>query len=206
MRLTGVLTRRGGFTLIEVMAVVVLIGLLAGATAWSMAGTVQRATRQETVDKLAHADATARMSARRLGSASLRIDLDTQRLWVVTPDLETDQPRPGHVVKLPPNYRVASVAWVDPVTRGRAMARGYEVRVRTQGQVELAVSSAGLGRSYVLEVVGPGTDPDDASRAVRDRPSWVLVSGLSGQVTVHDEQERIDKLLELLASARPDAG
>lgn len=198
--------RRCGFTLIEVMAVVLLIGLLAGAVAWSMVGTVQDATRQEVLEKLAHADANARMSARRLGPSALQLDLDTQQLWVVTPDLETNEPRRGHVIQLAPNYRIAEVNWLGTSARVQGQDGAYEDVRRDDGLVELAMSSAGLSRTYVLKIVGPGVDPDEPSQQVGEVPSWLLVSGLTGQVTIHEDPETIDKLLELLASARADAG
>lgn len=196
---------RRGFTLIEIMAVVVLMGLLAGGVAWSLAGESQRMTRGEVVSKLSNADATARLAAKRLGPATLRIDLDTQQVWVVTREAGSAEPRPGHSMMLPPGYRIDEVSWVDPVesTGDRGVMRRQDV---VSGRVDLPVSSGGLGRTYVLKLVGPGTDPE-TGELIEDseQATWLLVSGLTGQVTVEDEPETIDNLLALLAGAWPDA-
>mgnify|MGYP001481678455 CR=1 FL=1 len=58
--------RRGAFTLVEMLAVMAVIGLLAGAVTWLSAGQVGRADGREAVSRIIHADRMARIEALRL--------------------------------------------------------------------------------------------------------------------------------------------
>lgn len=197
---------RRGFTIIEVMAVVVLIGVLAGMAALSMINDARRATRQDVIARLTDADATARLAAKRLGPTTLRIDLDQQKLWLVTPDPTTREPRPGHVMRLAPDYRITEVAWVDPQPADARNARPRQTLTHDAGTVELPYSGEGMTRTYVLRLQGPGIDPDTGEQAPeRERTTWLLFSGLTGQTVINDEPETIDNLLALLTRTRPDA-
>lgn len=191
-----------GFTLIELMAVVVLIGLLATATAITLADEKQAATRRDVIDRLIDADQSARLSARRLGPSVLRFDLSGQRVWVVTPDAATTGPRPGHSMGLAEGFRIARLTWLDPeeaVRSGRPRPRV----VHEHGRIDLPIASGGISRTYVIELVGPAL-AERAERGEKEQTTWLLVSGLTGQVTVEDDQTTIDNLLDALAR-RPDA-
>lgn len=63
---------------------------------------------------------------------------------------------------------------------------------QTSGQVKIPCSAAGLTPSYGLHLTGPETD------------RWILVAGLSGQITEIDDERSLDNLLRAL-SARRDA-
>jgi len=198
--------RRRAFTLIEVMVVVVLIGLIAGAAAVSMTGDLDRATREDVIGRLTYADAQARMAGRRLGPATLRIDLDQQAIWLVTPDDQSDQPRPGHVMRLGEGYTIREVLWIDPELMAAKTTRPRRRVLRETGRVEIAFSSEGLSRTYALRLEGPAIDePDEAARDGQRRSTWLLFAGMTGEVIIHDEPEPIDNLLDELARTRPDA-
>jgi len=193
-----------GFTLLEMMAVVVLVGVLATATAMSLADQSQRATRADALDRLIDADRSARLAAKRLGPCTLRIDLDDQRLWVVAPDANSDAPRPGHSMQLPAGFRVTQVTWLDPPTKA---FRGGQARQRIahrNGVVELPITSNGVTRTYALQVQGP-PDQDAADRGEETQTTWLVVCGMTGQAHLDDERRMVDNLFEALASARPDA-
>ncbi len=194
------------FTLIEVMAVVALIGLLAAATAWSLAGQAQQATYDDVIDRLSHADHTARVSAQRLGPSSLCFDLDGQRVRVHSPQSRDGKPEAGHTMQLPPGFRIEQVAWVDTTTRPSRLAGLWSTVTETNGLIELPVSSEGLSRTYAVQLVGPKIVEDNAKGSGEtEQTTWLLVSGLTGQVTIEDEEKAIHNLLRRTASARPDA-
>lgn len=187
------------FTLIEVMAVVLLLGLLAGATAWSLTGQARRATLAELTDRIAHADAMARLSARRLGEpTALRIDLDRQRLtWSSRGGVGARTA--GRTVQLPSQIRFHRVR----VAESAASLPGRESGLRggdyQQGTAELPVSISGQSVTYAL-LLRQAPPIDDGPREV-----WLVVAGLSGQTLEIYETRTIDKLWQLLATGRVDA-
>lgn len=198
--------RRCAFTLVEIMAVIVLIGLLAGMVAVSMTRDAQRAQRQDVINRLIDADASARIAAKRLGPSKLRIDLNQQKLWLMTPDPTTKELRPGHVMRVAPNYKLTGVSWIDPQPARNQTRTPRQTLTYNEGTIELPYSGEGLTRTFVLRLDGPASDPvtgrDDPTQI---QTSWLMFSGLTGQNLITDELETIDNLLAMLASTRPDA-
>ncbi|MFA7236019.1 MAG: type II secretion system protein [Phycisphaeraceae bacterium] len=172
---------RRGLTLIEVMAVVALMGLAAGATAWSMAGDVSRNNRQATITRIEYADRMARIAADRMGQRCvLRFDIDAQQLRRVMTDAAGDE-QASHTLALPRECRL------DRVVRSGDSC--------DSGQTEIAYSTGGRSASYAARLTFE-----------RDKESvWLVFAGLTGQVViVHDEQEA-EKLFENLATGWTDA-
>jgi prepilin-type N-terminal cleavage/methylation domain-containing protein len=140
--------RRAGFTLIELMAVVALLGLLAGAVAWSLADTVERATRGELRARLMEADRRARQAARRRGAPHrLRLDLAAQHV---------QRRRGGEADAL---ARAIPAPWT--LTRVRVApgteAPGYRAaraapRPGRGGQAEIGISAGGRSPSNALRL------------------------------------------------------
>ncbi len=194
--------RRGAFTLIEVMAVVALLGLLAGATVWLMADDARRASRAEAVARLAHADRTTRLAAQRLGRPCvLRCDLAAQRLRRVADTAEGEE-AVAHAVELPVGYRIARITL--PSAPGRSpRARGTEIGHDVEsGTVDIPYSTAGRSPSYAVRIDFEG----DPSRRPHEGPGgWLVVAGLTGQVMVVSNEKEVDNLFRTLARGRPDA-
>src|SRR4051794_617034 len=68
--------RHAGFTLIEIMVAVVIVGLLAGGAALSFAKPLREARAMDSIETIRSFDETARMSARRTGrSVVMRFDV-----------------------------------------------------------------------------------------------------------------------------------
>src|SRR3954452_3963128 len=68
---------KGGFTLIETMVAVIVMGVSTGMVVLSFAGPVNRARLVEAVEQVTYMDASARQLARRTGRAiEIRIDLN----------------------------------------------------------------------------------------------------------------------------------
>jgi prepilin-type N-terminal cleavage/methylation domain-containing protein len=184
--------RRGAFTLIEVMAVVTLLGLMAGAVAWSLAAEARDASRAHVLGQIHHVDRLARQAGRQLGRPfALRFDLDHQRLARVSADGGVSR---THTLKLPPEHRLECVLLpgdVGPAGDARSLVAATRV---DSGVVEVGCSTAGRSVSYALRLASRNT-PDE----------WVVCSGLTGQfLLIHDEGE-IEKLFAILDAGRPDA-
>lgn len=173
--------RRAGFTFIEVIAVVTLLGVLAGGVMWAMAGDVSRASKEDAIQKLTHADRTARLAARRLGSPfALRIDLDRQRLRR-EPLGNTDHPR-STAVTLRGGYRIDRVVLPDD---------DHE-----KGGMSIPVSTGGRSATYAVRFA----PPRDAMNAgqTQAEPVWLVIAGLTGEVTRGYDDQEIDNLFNAL--------
>jgi prepilin-type N-terminal cleavage/methylation domain-containing protein len=179
------------FTLIEVMIVVLLMGLIAGATAWSLAETARHKTRENAVGLIAQADHMARTIARRMPQpCALRFDLDQQH--IVRVQARRGGPTQSHRVSLGASQRFDRLVRVAPpgARQQRAGVQWLEA-----GAAEIAYSTRGRSESFALRLAGP----DDRE------PSWLIVCGLTGQVTFDHDHEDVQETFALLASGRADA-
>ncbi len=177
--------RRRAFTLMEVVLVVALLGLMAGATTWSLAASAQRGSREHAFGQLAGLDRAARLTAERLGEpVVLRFDLDKQRVrrFVVS---ERDRHAASHTLTMPRGVKIDRVVTAGSDGRGGADADTFDV----------AFSTGGRSVSYALKLVAD--DPRTAQ--------WMVVGGLTGQVTMGFDEDEVDNLFATLAAGRPDA-
>jgi prepilin-type N-terminal cleavage/methylation domain-containing protein len=198
--------RRRAFTLIEVMAVVMILGLLVGATVWLMVDDARRASRADAVGRLAQADRLARLAAKRLGAPCvLRCDLDAQRVRRIV-RAEGGREEVSHAVRLPPGCRIAEITLPEGPRRSTRARRTRAGRTVDAGAVDIAYSTAGRSPTYALRLVcedgrGRRTDAEGEEHA----DGWLVVAGLTGQVMVVQDEEEIDNLFRTLARGRPDA-
>ena len=197
------------FTLIELMAVIVLLGLLAGAAAWSLAGGARRAGAADTVERIGRADQAARLAARRTpGRSALRIDLDDQTLTRVTADDRGRTIEESHPITPPAGFRIDGllIAGNDPAPpSGSRTATARPLTIHS-GSFEIPFSTDSRSPTYALHLTM--TDPPRPSSGDnRTEPArrYLLVAGLTGQVTEIHEQETLDILLQAVASRRPDS-
>lgn len=189
--------RNEAFTLIEVMVVVVLMGLIAVATVWSLAGHSRDASREEVIGRIAHADRLVRMGARRLGEPCvLRIDLDRQEMSRVVSDQ-------GHERRASPTMKVSGAHRIDRVVTPKiavsvaAQQSGAETASAAvaSGVVDIPIATGGWSASYALQLTAKDGDEKD----------WMLFAGLTGQMTRIKSEDEMDKVFAYLASGRPDA-
>lgn len=195
-----------GFTLIEVMAVVALIGLLAAATAWSLADDAQRARHDDVIDRLTHTDELARAAARRMGPRTLHFDLERQRVWVQGPADSSGRPRSTHALTMPSGFRIEQVLWLDP-DMGSVNQKGQrETIVESAGEVQVPISPEGISHTYAIKLNGPEPAGQRLSKNEQTKQdTWLLFSGLTGQITSDLDEYEIETLMSMLANARPDA-
>ncbi len=131
---------RRGLTLIELLAVITLITMVAGvALAGLSSGSEEARLRAATADVIA-LDAHARRSAERHGAVTLeRVDPDRLRLMNATGQIANLSLRHGIEVQLLVNDSPASAIAVDALGR----TDDYEIRV-TLHDLERRISVAGL--------------------------------------------------------------
>jgi hypothetical protein len=182
------------------MAVVVLLGLLASATAWSMIQQARQASLTHVISGLSNADQMARLSSRRLGRpCMLVINLESQTLQRL--DLREDQnPTAGHTWRVPSGHSIEQVSIARGADSADAIARSF-----TAGTVEIPFSIGGRSPTYALKLKAPPRSTADSAPGQTPAEHWLVFSGLAGQMTELHDATHVDNLFTLLAIGRPDA-
>ncbi len=182
--------RRGGFTLVEVIAVVVLLGVLAGSAVWLMTEQVQRGSRAGATGQMSYADRMARLASSRLGRhCILRFDLDSQQIVRYDGPEARRKINVGLGVTMPVRFRIDRIVRVAET----ASSPGTGLDVRENGVVDIEFGPSGRSQSYALRL------------KTGEESFWIVFSGLTGQLTSLDDEKKIDNLFALLATGRPDA-
>lgn len=183
------MTPRRAFTLLEMMAVVTLLGLLAGATAWSLAADARKSSRAKCVADIAHADRMARLAAQQGGQACrLQMDLTRQRICRLIGPAENAQP--AHAMAAPKGCRIDRVVTASG-------AAGDELDAPT-----IAFSSGGRSDSYAVHVVFEEPLAGESAADGLGQSVWIVFAGLTGQATLVNDEDELNKLF---APERPDA-
>ena len=162
--------RRIGFTLIEIMAVISIMGLLCAAVMLSLMHTAGKHRFEALCQQLERTDELVRSAARQSGHENQLIyDLDDGRLsWqatqngVVTPMLSFD--------------------------RNALQALRTEDQQNLSGQVLIKFSTSGQSPSYALCMSEGG------------RRHWMIFAGLSGQIEWTDNEEQVDTIFKSVAA------
>jgi prepilin-type N-terminal cleavage/methylation domain-containing protein len=180
---------RRAFTLLELMAVIVLMGLLSTATAWLLVEDSRRSSRGGMLATLVHADAMARMAAVGRGATStLWIDLDHRKLWRQAGGEESP------AAELPGNCRLQ-----------RVLMRGGDAAHDATGLAGVEIGPDGRSESYAVQVAfadGPrqGSDRD----GLNNGDVWIVFCGLTGQAAICGSEDEVYRALDI-GKNRPDA-
>lgn len=160
----------GGFTLLELVAVLMVMAILAGAVALSVRGHVSNAQLEAFLTRLEAFDARARSQARRQGQRlALRFDASDQRVSLAAAAADEDE------------------APAFAVSRGVELAQVRTARQAADyGVLETSVSPFGQSETYAL-----------CLQASSGRRVWLVVLGASGQCLRLDEEEEVEQILSL---------
>ncbi len=160
--------RRSGFTLVELMAVMVVLGLLASVTVWTVSGQIAMARNQLALDQLTLADRQLRDHARRVARPmDLIFDLDHGRLYRA----------PGGVTS-PDKW--ATLEGSLPLQDIRQSGQKYSAR-----QVAVRFRGDGTSTSYAVRLKAPK----------KGESAWILFVGRTGQRVIVTEERSLESLL-----------
>lgn len=170
---------RLGFTLIEMMVVIVLLALLVSMATFQLRGPLQDATYTGNIERLQFLDQQVRAHAQRFGQQSeLIIDLDTGGLASSgTSDASTENalrftPRGG--------TKIEGVLLADGSIHS--------------GTAKIRISDRGQSATYALQLRSPAGQQE-----------WLLFVGLTGQSLRLKDENEIDQLSRLLSASGDDA-
>jgi len=190
---------RAGFTLLEPLAVITLLGLVAGATAWSLASTARAAGERAAIEGLHHADALARLSSRRWGRPTVLV-FDLERQEVIRRDGDGGGDRHAERWPLPAQVRIERVVrLVGDRVPGYTPA-GSREGVSRSGRVEVAVSGAGRSMSYALILRLAGRGEGGGAETI-----GLVFAGLSGEMVRIDDAHELETFFEALRGRRAHA-
>ena len=179
-RRTGLPVRslRKGVTLIELLAVLTLIGIITATAVLKLGGASKRAKFEWAIERLESAEGGLRMQAAKQGQeASLRFRIgkdDFQR------SVGTDA------------KGVAGLRLGGDVTVSRLLSR---TRDASTGEVTIDYSVQGVSETFALLLRGRGDDQ-----------VWLLFAGTTGQATRLYEEEDVQIILETIGERGVDAG
>lgn len=134
--------RRSAFSIIELVAVIVILGVLGGIAAVSLRGWVDRRTVAAGVDRIADADAAARRRSVRDGGGGV----------VIGPDGIVAA---GRTFRWPAGVSLSGVGPLDaasPVTD--SVIRGLDERGLDRRELAVRFDGAGRGPSYRVAIAG----------------------------------------------------
>lgn len=155
------MTRRpSGFTLVEVIACLIILGLISGVAVVSLRGLRERATLEDVIAKLEAWDRHSRDLSLHTGSIlTITCDLD-RGVLVRASDRDSHD---GEARLLLPRRVQISEAWIE----GSGMA--------TRGEAAWAYDTSGASPSYALKLT-------DSATGLR----WLVFSGLTGHCSLVD--------------------
>ncbi|MCC7409030.1 MAG: prepilin-type N-terminal cleavage/methylation domain-containing protein [Phycisphaeraceae bacterium] len=167
--------RHHGFTLLELLAVLILTGLLASVAVASFRATRRIANLQQVTGSLIALDAAARREAASLGRpVQLVFNLDDQVVQAF--DMTVEPRRIVDQVILSGSPRIERI-----ITPDQSLSAGQIAIPCTPG----SSSHAALTPSYALRIV------DDPGHTSNPREQWILVAGMTGQISTPTDESTI---------------
>lgn len=169
--------RRYSFTLIELLAVLVIVGLITAMASIRLSGIAQAAQLEWATERLAASDGLLRTHAAACGQAAhLAFELGTGRLE----RRFGERREKSSTVELGQRLRV---------TRFVSATRDIET-----GTASVDYSPFGACQSFAVELKGPS-----------GRSAWMLFAGITGQVTRMEDGQDVSRMLRALGQSGVDA-
>jgi len=175
-----VIVNRGGFSLIEMTVVLLILAISAAAVTLRIQGPLHNAQMSDVVERVVEFDLLTRTFARQNDQPVwVCVNLDENRILRSRKEQDAFK-ECGQPMTLPEGFSIS-----------RLMLRENDCE---HGSVTIRFSRRGLGPSYVLRLTGPG-----------DREQWILITGVGGQLVQITNEEEARNILEATKN-RPDAG
>lgn len=172
--------RRGGFSLIEMTVVLLILAISAAAVTLRIQGPLHNAQMSDVVERVAEFDLLTRTFARENDQPVwICVNLDENQLQRSRKEQDTYK-ECGRAMTLPDGFSL---------TRLMLGEKEYD-----HGAVTIRFSRQGLGPSYVLRLSGPG-----------GREQWIFMTGVGGQLVQIKNEEEARNILEA-TKRRSDAG
>jgi type II secretion system protein H len=170
-------TGRTGFTLVELLVVLTLVGLVSATAAVRLSGVTQKARLERSIEILIAADRSLRnYSAKHGRPACLRLNLDAGRVQKVFGKREEG---------------TVSIDLGSGIRLKRLLSSDRSV---SSGQAQVVFSCCGTSPTYALEVEG-----------ANNTTVYLLIAGLTGQATRLGNDRNVKDALETLRPAGTDA-
>ena len=157
---------RSGLTLIELLAVVSILGILTAATAWNLQPRLETARMSNLLDKIAELDHRARDLAERSGqTVTLNVHVKDGEIRIAN----DDAPLASHV-RLPRGFQISQLR--------------IGKKTKRFGRSQILISRHGQSVTYGLLLESP-------TQVHR----WLIVVGMSGQVLERKDDRHVDAIL-----------
>jgi prepilin-type N-terminal cleavage/methylation domain-containing protein len=181
-------SRRYGFTLLEMLVVILITGLLASAATLTLLHSSESSTLNDALRRIEYVDSVTRHAARREGNRyMIVVDLDhglitTRKLESETSDHGTEhtasdgfEDTTGDWVqrlRLPAGIHIDRMWVIDPaLTAQDSSSNTQSENAHEEGVVSVSCSENGYTPTYGLELSGPN-----------DQRRCMVMAGLTGQL------------------------
>jgi prepilin-type N-terminal cleavage/methylation domain-containing protein len=172
---------RRGFTLLEILLVVALMALLAGAATFKLTQTLRSTTSDDVAGRIIELDDLARTRARNSRAATeLTFQLNGGKAFYA----EVNESHPRSRLSFG-RCRPCAILTADGS--------------RSAGTVSIACSPLGYSLSYAVEISEPSGDRQ------KGRRRWICFAGLTGDSEVFDDEKRAWSFVRAATASGDDA-